>query len=78
MTWPEIIDTRDAYWTRNGGRKMAQAISRRLGGVEVTFLRWQPSAKRGGPESPIFGVPAAAVGRANEVGLDAWQFEAVE
>lgn len=60
---------------QTGEVKMAAAIGRRLG-CDVEFLGWQKSPRKGGPESPIFGVPAPFVARAVEFGFDAWQFRA--
>ena len=58
-----------------GQKRMADAIGRRLG-APVTFAGWQKSTRKGGPESPLFAVPAEHVGRAAEFGLDAFQFVA--
>lgn len=52
----------------NHGPALAVAASKHLQCV-VTFSHWQAPTRAGGPELPVFNVPADAVTRARALGL---------
>ena len=48
--------------------KLAAAVSRTLG-VDVTLAHYDPPTFDGGPETPVFAVPASVADRARALGL---------